>query len=331
MPAFPSYGSAGHDQVLREVTELLGRARDVVIACHVHPDADTLGSGLALAAFLRSRGSRVSVSFAEPALLPEVFASLPGAGTIMRPAELPGDADTFISVDAASPDRLGELARYLGTAGTSIVIDHHRSNAGFGDINYIDPGADSTTMLVARILKQFGAAPFAPHIAHCLYAGLVTDTGSFRWCGPEAHVLAAELIGCGIDARAITRDLLDSHPFGRLGMLSSVLGGARLLPEAAAGEGLVLATVHQSDLVDIPEDERESVIDIVRGTVEAEVAAVLKETGPAQWSVSLRSKQSVDVARVASAFGGGGHARSAGFEATGEQEPIIADLVREIG
>ncbi|WP_278312857.1 DHH family phosphoesterase [Lolliginicoccus levis] len=331
MPAFPSGGSAGHEQALRDVTELLARARDVVIACHIHPDADTLGSGLALAAFLRSRGTRVSVAFAEPADLPEVFATLPGAGAICRPADLPAAADTFVSVDAASSDRLGELARYLGTASRTIVIDHHRSNTGFGEVNYIDPHADSTTMLVARILKQFGEDAVTPDIAHCLYAGLVTDTGSFRWCGPEAHVLAAELIGRGIDAAAISRDLLDTHPFGRLGMLSTVLGGARLLPDAAQGEGLVLATVHEPDLVDLPEDERETVIDIVRGTAEAEVAGVLKETGPGRWSVSLRSKQSVDVARVAAAFGGGGHARSAGFNATGDQESLIAELVRELG
>ncbi|MBD8505453.1 DHH family phosphoesterase [Hoyosella sp. G463] len=316
---------------MHEVTALLARARDAVIACHIHPDADTLGSGLALAAFLRSRGTRVSVSFAEPSALPEVFATLPGSGDIMRPSDVPAAVDTFISVDAASSDRLGELAGYVGTAAHSIVIDHHRSNAGFGDVNYIDATADSTTVLVARILRQFGEAPFPRDIAHCLYAGLVTDTGSFRWCGPEAHVLAAELIGCGIDAVAISRDLLDTHPFGRLGMLSTVLGGARLLPEVAGGQGLVLATVHEADLLGLPEDERETVIDIVRGTAEAEVAAVLKETGPARWAVSLRSKQCVDVARVAAAFGGGGHARSAGFNATGDQEAVIADLVRELG
>ncbi|GGC60458.1 DHH family phosphoesterase [Hoyosella rhizosphaerae] len=311
------------------VAETLRGARSALVACHVFPDADTLGSGLAVAIMLKRWGVPVWVSFAEPSEIPSAFVTLPGARDVVRPDDVPDDVDVVVAVDSASSERLGVLASRIAGARETVVIDHHRSNRGYGTINYVDPSADSTTMLIARVMHALNE-PITEDIAHCLFAGLVTDTGSFRWCGPAAHLLAAELLATGIDAPAITRELLDTHPFGRLSMLASVLGTAQLLPNAAQGRGLVYTIVRLADISGIPEDERETVVDIVRGTGEAEVAAVIKELSPDRWSVSLRSKSSVDVAEVASALGGGGHTRSAGFETDGEVEDLIASLVREL-
>ncbi|MCW4353890.1 bifunctional oligoribonuclease/PAP phosphatase NrnA [Hoyosella sp. YIM 151337] len=315
---------------LEHVAALLRSAESATVLCHVFPDADTLGSGLAVAIALSRWGVPVQVSFAEPLTLPDVFAGLPHSSMIVSPDEVAADTDIVIAVDCGSADRLGALADRLAAARASIVIDHHRSNTRFGTVNYIDPSADSTSMLIARLYDCLGET-IDEDVAHCLYAGLVTDTGSFRWCGPAAHLLAARLIGTGINAPVITRDLLDTHPFGRLAMLSAVLGDAQLLPDAAGGQGLVYTTVRVEDMDGLPEDERETVVDIVRTTGEAEVAAVLKQLGPGRWSVSLRSKQSVDVARVAKALGGGGHARSAGFTADDSADAIVAAIVRELG
>lgn len=315
---------------LQQAADLLRSAQSAIVLCHVFPDADTLGSGLAVAILLTRWGIPVQVSFGEPSTLPEVFAGLPRAGMVVPPEEVVPAADIAIAVDCGSADRLGALAGRLASARASIVIDHHGSNTRFGTVNYIDPTADSTSTLIARLYDTLGETIDA-EVAHCLYAGLVTDTGSFRWCTPDAHLLAARLMSTGIDASRITRELLDTHPFGRLAMLASVLRDAQLVPEAAEGRGLVYTIVRVEDMDGLPEDERETVVDIVRSTGEAEVAAVLKQLAPGRWSVSLRSKQAVDVAKVAKALGGGGHARSAGFTAVDSAEHIVDAIVRELG
>ncbi|WP_049793865.1 DHH family phosphoesterase [Hoyosella subflava] len=331
MASSGAHPEADNQQALEQIAGELRGASTATVLCHVFPDADTLGSGLAVAIALKRWGVPVQVSFGEPLGLPEVFSELPHADLIVSPDAVATEADVVIAVDSGSADRLGVLADRMSGARTSIVIDHHRSNTRFGSVNYVDPSADSTSMLIARLYDCLGET-IDSDVAHCLYAGLVTDTGSFRWCGPEAHLLAARLIGTGIDAPAITRALLDTHPFGRLAMLSAVLGEAQLVPEAAEGRGLVYTVVRVQDMAGLPEDERETVVDIVRTTGEAEVAAVLKQLGPGRWSVSLRSKQSVDVAKVAKALGGGGHARSAGFTADDDTvEHIVASIVRELG
>ncbi len=120
-----------------------------------------------------------------------------------------------------------------------LVIDHHASNRLFGSANFVDPSADSTTMLVAELLDAWGK-PIDADVAHCLYAGLTTDTGSFRWASAAAHRLAARLVELGVDNAAISRTLLDTHPFAWLPMLSRVLahGAAAAAPRPAARTGV---------------------------------------------------------------------------------------------
>jgi phosphoesterase RecJ-like protein len=163
-------------------------------------------------------------------------------------------------------------------------------------------------------------------LARCIYAGLVTDTGSFRRATPETHQLAARLLAAGVNPDETARRLMEAHPFVWLGMLSAVLGRAALDPTAAGGRGLVYTYVTQEDSRDVRPEEIESVVDIVRTAHEAEVAAVFKEVGPARWSVSLRSVADVDVQEVAVSLGGGGHRRAAGYTAHGPIEPIISAL-----
>ena len=140
-----------------------------------------------------------------------------------------------------------------------------------------------------------------------------------------AHRLAARLVETGVDNAAISRTLLDTHPFAWLPMLSRVLGSARLLPDAADGRGLVYAVVSNQEWLDARPEEVESIVDIVRTTEQAEVAAVFKEIEPRHWSVSMRSR-SLDLASVASAFGGGGHRLAAGYSAAGPAEDVVAAL-----
>ncbi|WP_406280203.1 bifunctional oligoribonuclease/PAP phosphatase NrnA [Nocardia sp. NBC_00881] len=330
---------------MRETADLdaavlaLDAARSVTVVCHVQPDADTIGSGLALALVLHRRGIPVWVSFAEPAELPMSMTSLPGVRHLVAPADVPAEVDLLVAVDCGSRGRLGVLADRLPGAATTLVIDHHRSNTRFGAINVVDPGAESTTSVVARLLDAW-RVPIDPDVAHCLYAGLVTDTGSFRWVQPGTHELAERLLATGIDGADIARTLLDTHPFGWLMMLSRVLGTAQLAPDALGGVGLVYAFVRRDDVDGVRSEEVESVIDIVRTTAEAGIAAVFKEsrTVPDRWTVSLRSRDSgrstgdgIDLAEVATALGGGGHRFAAGYTAYGMPDDLVGALLAALG
>jgi phosphoesterase RecJ-like protein len=310
--------------------QLLSDAAVIGVVCHVFPDADTIGAGLALGLALDRCGKQVQVSFAAPAALPESLRSLPGGWLLVSPDQMRRDVDVAVTVDIPSVNRLGGLGDLAAAGCQLLVIDHHASNQRFGTANFVDPSADSTTMLVAELLDAWGE-PIDVDVAHCLYAGLVTDTGSFRWASARAHRLAARLVELGVDNAAVSRVLLDTHPFAWLRMLSRVLGSAQLLPDAVGGRGLVYAVVEHQEWTSARPEEVESIVDIVRTTQEAEVAAVLKEVEPQQWSVSMRAKAAVDLAAVASTFGGGGHQLAAGYSTVGSAADVVASLCAALG
>ncbi len=318
------------DVDLATAVALLSEADSVTVLCHVQPDADTIGSGLALALALERRGTPVQVSFAQPEVLPQSMRTLPGVHLLVPPEQVSAAADLVVTVDCGSRGRLGALADRLDSAGTTLVVDHHRSNTRFGRHHLIDESAEATAAVLAPLFDLWGVE-IDRDIAHCLFAGLATDTGSFRWVRPGTHALAERLIDTGIDSAAITRLLLDTHPFGWLPMLSSVLGSAQLVPDAVGGQGLVYALVRHRDKDGMGAEEVESVIDIVRTTVEAEVASVFKESEPGLWSVSLRSKSAVDVSAVAAALGGGGHRFASGYTAEGDADTVVAELLAALG
>lgn len=310
--------------------ELLSASDRVAVVCHVHPDADTIGAGLALALVLEECGKQVEVSFAAPASLPESLRTLPGCHLLVRPDAMRREVDLVVTVDIPSINRLGGLSDLVTEDQQLLVIDHHASNDMFGTANFVDPTADSTTMLIAEILDEWGK-PIEQGVAHCIYAGLTTDTGSFRWASARALRLAARLVEAGVDNAAISRSLMDTHPFVWLPMLSRVLGSARLVPEAVDGRGLVYAVVDHRDWVSSRPEEVESIVDIVRTTQQAEVAAVFKEVEPQQWSVSMRAKRDVDLTAVAAGFGGGGHRLAAGYTAKGSIDDAVASLCAALG
>lgn len=308
---------------------LLSAAARVGVVCHVHPDADTIGAGLALALVLDGCGKRVEVSFAAPATLPESLRSLPGCHLLVRPEVMRRDVDLVVTVDIPSVDRLGALGDLTDSGRELLVIDHHASNDLFGTANFIDPSADSTTTMVAEILDAWGK-PIDTRVAHCIYAGLATDTGSFRWASVRGYRLAARLVEIGVDNATVSRTLMDSHPFTWLPLLSRVLGSAQLVSEAVGGRGLVYVVVDNREWVAARSEEVESIVDIVRTTQQAEVAAVFKEVEPHRWSVSMRAK-TVNLAAVASGFGGGGHRLAAGYTTTGSIDDAVASLRAALG
>jgi bifunctional oligoribonuclease and PAP phosphatase NrnA len=310
---------------VHEAGRLLAGATDVTLLAHVHPDADSLGSALALGIALRRRGAAVRVAFATPAVLPAMLAPLDVLGLVVPAEAVPVAPPLLVACDAAEPSRLGSLADRLDTAGTSIMIDHHATNPGFGDVRVLDPRAEATVVLVHRVLAAMGE-PLDVPIANCLYAGLFTDTGGFRRAGEAAHRMAAELVAAGVDGERLVRPMVEDHPHAWLAALGAILRGAVLEPAEVGGRGLVHAVVPASDVARFRPQEVDSVVDVVRTIAEAEVAAVVKQVGPQRFSGSLRSRGEVDVAAAAVRLGGGGHRAAAGFTRDGDLEEVLADL-----
>ncbi len=314
--------------------KILDGAGHVCLACHVRPDADALGSMLAFAQAVSSRpghGVPVVASFGDdPFEVPAILSFLPGTGLLTRPAAFPVRPEVMVSFDAGSIDRLGVLAGPAAAAGELIVLDHHASNTGFGTVNLVDGSAAATAELTAELIDRLGV-PLTKDIAVCLYAGLVTDTGSFKFSSttPKVHQFAARLLSTGIDPGFVSRELYDRAPFSYLHMLAAALGRSTFEPAAAGGLGLVWTTVTRSDRDQnggLPLEAAESVIDIVRKADGAEVAVVLKEDDKGGWQVSVRSKDVVDVGAACTALGGGGHARAAGFSFPGGAGAATAAL-----
>lgn len=308
-------------------------ATEVCLACHIFPDADALGSMLAVAHAL-GPGRRIIASVGDPpghavAQIPGNLRFLPGLDLLSPPDAYPARPEVMITFDVSTRSRLGLLEPPAQQAAELIVIDHHASNGGFGTIDLVDPAAAATAALASDLIDHLGA-PLTKPVALCLYAGLAADTGSFQFSSttPGVHQLAARLLATGIDAGAVGHELWDRAPFGYLRVLSTALERAVLEPAAAGGRGLVWTTISRADRAahGLPYDAIEPVIDVVRRTDEAEVAVVLKEDDHGTWRASARSKGMVDLARALGRLGGGGHPAAAGFASPGPVEDIMRDV-----
>ena len=225
--------------------------------------------------------------------VPDNLRFLPGLDLLTQPREFPAEPQVMITFDAASRGRLGVLAPNAARAGELIVVDHHASNTRFGTIHLVDPAAAATAVLACELVDRLGL-PLTRPIAVGLYAGLVTDTGSFKHASTTVgvHGLAARLLGTGIEPEVVARELWDRAPFGYLRVLSAALGRAVLEPRQAGGLGLVWTTVSRADRAahGLGYDTVEPMIDVVRRTEEAEVAIVFKQDDDGAWQVSARSK-----------------------------------------
>lgn len=314
------------EQEFQAALALLADARDVTVLGHLNPDPDAFGSMVALGLALRALGATVRVSFGSPDELPPSLAVLDPGDLYVSASRLPKQAPgLLVTVDCASLGRLDGLIGLPETmieAGRSVlVVDHHLSNTRFGTHHLVDVTAESTTVIVLRLIDGLGVELTEP-IARAVYAGLLTDTSSFRRAKPATHEVAARLIAAGVDPDKTGRALIGTHPFGRLRMLAAVFGRATYDQQAARGLGVVFTSVLTEDMAGLPAEEAESVIDIVRGSGEAEVAAVLKQAGPTSWVGSLRAVGHLDVNAVATSFGGGGHRFAAGFSTEGTLDEV---------
>jgi len=297
--------------------KLLTSVQQATLVCHVAPDGDALGSMLGLARVLRSRGVDVTCSWGDSSWsLPTGYDWLPDIDTVVPPASVTGEPELLVVLDTASRDRLGVLGRLADTAHHLLVIDHHAHNSGLDGVELVDAGAAATAAIVAELVLRLTSS-LDLDTATLLYVGLVTDTGSFQHAVTTSavHGVAARLLDAGVRPDEIARRLWGSRPFGFAQVLGAALGRVLLEPDAAAGRGLVWTWTTREDLVEagIGIDEIEPIIDVVRLTREADVAAVFKQDVDGSFRVSTRSRGATDVGAACASLGGGGHKLAAGF------------------
>jgi phosphoesterase RecJ-like protein len=314
-----------------ETVAVIRRGGPLALACHVHPDGDALGSLLAMKHLCDAQGVPTVCSWPEPFVVGPHYDFLPGLDDAVAPSAFPAAPAVMLTFDLGSYERLGSLAPAARKADTLIVLDHHPDNSRFGDVNVIDLDAAATAVVVRRLAAALDW-PLNQPAAVCLYAGLVTDTGRFRYPNTTARVfhLAEELAGWDIPIARIEWELFEKHRFAYLRLVGAALDRARLDVEA----GLVTAWCTLDDLAryDVAFDETEGLIDILRQAAEAEVSCVLREAPDEGVRVSLRSTGALDVGSLARHFGGGGHWFMSGFQAWSPLEDVraaVEDAVRE--
>lgn len=295
---------------------VLAGAASVVVLGHQRPDGDSVGSMLGLMLALRERGQQaVAVSSSG---IPARFEFLPGAGEVLR--ELPGGEHLLVALDSADAERLS--AEVKGQV--AINIDHHPTNTEYAELNLVVPDAAATTQILFNLSEQL-ELPISSAVASCYLAGLITDTNGFRTPSVNAAALrvAAELIELGADLSTLYQRALIEHSFVALRYW-----GAGLTSLQRQGK-LAWANLSLEDRREVgyPGDDDADLVEMLATIREASVSLIFVELGDERVKVSWRAREGVNVAEVASGFGGGGHHLAAGATVDGRLAEVIERVV----
>ncbi len=314
--------------VLDSAAEAIADSEELALACHVGPDGDALGSMIGFGLAAQEAGKKVVASFGSPFMVPGNLSFLP-TGLLVAPADFPESPPTMVVFDVGSADRLAELGSAAGKAGRLIVVDHHVTNDGFGDIAVIDPEAAATSVLVAKLLKILDW-PLTPEIATCLHTALVTDTGRFQYSNTTSSTLqlAADFVAAGARPAQISQKVYEEAPFGYLKAAGIALSRAILDREMR----MVSTVITEADLEDAGVDwgDIDNLMDTLRLAEEADVAVLAKVHPDNRVKVSLRSRGETDVGALASELGGGGHRLASGFTFEGTPDQAIGEVRKRI-
>lgn len=304
-----------------ELLALLQTRASFVLAVHKGPDGDAMGAALALYHALIAQGR--DVQFVAPTTAARHYQWLPGADHLAQKLRRP--AEVAILIDCDNLDRIGGLQADLQALPVLAQIDHHTGQP-FGNPSYLDATAAASAVLVYRILKALDW-PITAEIATCLYTGMVTDTGFFRFqnTSPEVLCTAAEMVAAGAPASRIADNVSEARPIPRWRLTGRALESL----QSTADGRIVWAVLTPQDYAKTGTNagDTEGIIDFLKQVEGQEVCAVLKAPDDElNWQVSLRAPR-VDVAEVARQFGGGGHARASGFDAVGPYEQVLQSLL----
>lgn len=310
------------------IKEALARHHRFLVTGHIDPDPDALGSVLALARMLQHLGKDAVAASPDP--VPDMFQFLPGAGSILLPDQVEGPFDALVVVDCA-PDRIGKLAPWRKRVGVVINIDHHGTNPRQEPLHWVEPEAAAVGEMVYKLSQVMGV-PVDQQMATCLYAAIMTDTGSFRFSNTRAETfaIASDLVQRGADPAAIAGKIYEERPWSHLKLLALAL--ATLDRSADGRVAWVSVTRKMMEEAGAGADELDGLVQFPRMARGVEVALLFRELPTGDTRVSFRSRTRVDVSRLAEELGGGGHARAAGaFVKAPLQEaiPLVLDRVRE--
>lgn len=293
------------------------------ISGHIRPDGDCVGAAMGLYLYLKKvcPESKVQVLLEKPA---DIFSCIKDVEEIHTDFATDVESfDLFIVLDT-SKDRLGGAERYFAKARKTINIDHHISNKGCGDINYVVPQASSTSELVYHVMDDKSLLDV--EIAKALYIGMMHDTGVFQYSNtsPDTLRIAAELISYGFD---FTK-LIDETFYEKTYIQNQILGRA-LLESILFMNGRCVVSMVDKKTMDfyraVPSD-LDGIVSQLRNTRGVECAIFMYQTDILEYKVSLRSNGKVDVAKVAAFFGGGGHVKAAGVTMPGTFHDIVNNL-----
>jgi bifunctional oligoribonuclease and PAP phosphatase NrnA len=320
---------SSRDQVLAE----LRGAEKLIVVAHENPDGDALGSLIAMQEILTTLG-KDSVMFIDESdfPLPHEYRFFPLPGLASTP---PDDLEqrTIVFLDCGNLER--NPAEALRRPGAHILnIDHHHDNTRFGTVNLVSPGASCTAEIVWDLMHGLEVGPSLT-IGEALYVGLITDTGRFMYenTGARAHLMAAELIGAGVDVHEIYRRVYEGVPYGKLALLARGLAKVQRYDDGR----LTITELSARDFTESAAEESysEGVVDYLRAVEGTAVAALVRDRmGDGDGGlrkVSLRATdERVDVSQIAREVGGGGHRQAAGFTTSMQWEELVRFLRGEV-
>jgi phosphoesterase RecJ-like protein len=302
--------------LLQQTAAAIRSRQRFVIVSHVRPDGDAVGSQMAMAHALRALGKDVRVVSRD--LPPPPLQVFPGVSEIEIVDRVDDPGDAVIVMES------GDLLR-TGVAGLEqgfvINIDHHVGNSMFGAINWFDVSAAACGEMVFDLVRELGV-PLSHDIAVHLYVAILTDTGSFHHSNitPRTFEICRECVAAGVNPAVVARSVYDSNNLGRLKLMGAVLSRMQL----ASGGRLAIMSVDQ-ELVTASAgtyEDTEGLINLPLTVREIQAVLFLKEVGPLDWRVSMRSKGEVNINAVAREFGGGGHKNASGCSASGTLQQL---------
>lgn len=307
-----------------------------LLTTHVRPDGDGLGSMLALADTLRAHGKQVQLVISSP--MPPRYSFLDPQGTIQRyaaPCDTYRKAEVAMVLDTGTWNQLDEFGPcFRSLSAQKLVIDHHRTQDDLGGLRLVDVSAEATGRLVFEAIESLGG-PLSPMAATQLFIALAMDTGWFRFQNTSAatYALAERLVQAGAKPDLLYVRLYEDNTLARLKLMSVVLGRLQLHYDGQ----VAFTELYQSDYLTtgaLPPDS-EDLINFTRSIKGVEVGLFFMEQPKGGIKVSFRSRERVDVAKLAERFQGGGHARASGatLESTMDiaRERVLAAVGEALG
>lgn len=312
------------EQAMKHAAEVLSSTSHVVIASHVDPDGDAVGSTLGLAHALDRLGITTALALGSGERCPTTYAFLPGADRLAAPVQ-PSEPYVLAALDCPDLRRLADAAFLAEGAEAVVLIDHHPDAVAGPHTAVFDSSAAATGVLVWRMLPFLGVEP-DDEIATCLYTAVLTDTGRFSYANTTADTLrlAAEIVGAGAHPHDIYTAVYENRSAGAQQLVGRTLARVTLANEGHVAYSWI--TPEDFDETGARPEEAENLIDYVRALGGVDVVFLAKVNGSTVRG-NLRSKADIDVSAIARELGGGGHRAAAGFTVEGDLPALLDRLL----